>query len=164
MGTRKVRLWPDPVLMQVCAPVDPADPAVTDLIKNLFDTMYAANGRGLAASQIGVLKRVFVVDVSWKEGTRAPMAFVNPQLENVSAARTELDEQCLSIPDLPMTVSRPDKIELHWDDPQKGRSSANFAGLIARCIQHELDHLNGTVIFDHQSADVRHTLEARYAT
>ena len=102
MATRSLRFWPDEILGQMCAPVAPADPDVADLIKDLFDTMYAEGGRGLAAPQIGVLKRVFVVDVTWKEGPRAPRAFINPQIISAGEDTAQMDEQCLSIPDLPM--------------------------------------------------------------
>lgn len=163
MVTHSVRLWPDPVLTQPCAPIDLADPHLPALIADLFDTMYAAKGRGLAAPQIGVLQRVFVVDVSWKEGTPDPRAFVNPVLRGAGEDRGTLDEQCLSIPDLPMPVTRPEQIELDWHTADGAASSAVFNGLLARCIQHEFDHLNGTVIFDHQAPAARMQLEAAYA-
>lgn len=161
MAEQLVRLWPDPVLSQNCATVDPADCAT--LIHDLFDTMYAANGRGLAAPQIGVLQRVFVVDVTWKDGTRDPRAFINPEILTVSEDIVSMDEQCLSIPDLPMPVRRPEHIRLGWSTRDGASQSARFDGILARCIQHELDHLNGTVILDHQAPQDRARLEATYA-
>ncbi|PVA06358.1 peptide deformylase [Thalassorhabdomicrobium marinisediminis] len=163
MAVRELRLWPDPVLSQVCDPVDPADPELGALIGDLFDTLYAAGGRGLAAPQIAVLHRVFVVDVTWKEGARDPRVFINPVLEKAHGEAATMDEQCLSIPDLPMPVTRPQTLRLTWDAQDGTRMSGTFDGILARCIQHELDHLNGTVIFDHQSPEDRAALEARYA-
>ncbi|HID66862.1 MAG TPA: peptide deformylase, partial [Roseibacterium sp.] len=97
MSVRPILLWPDPRLAQVCDPFVSGDPALAGLIEDLFDSMYAANGRGLAAPQIGVLRRVFVVDVSWKEATPDPRVFINPRL--VQSGNTDictLEEQCLS--------------------------------------------------------------------
>ena len=159
MSVRPVELWPDPRLTQVCAPVEAPDPA---LIADLFDTMYAANGRGLAAPQIGVLHRVFVVDVSWKEGARRPQAFVNPIIRHVSEEVGTTEEQCLSIPDLPMPVTRPKTVTLDWRDASFSPQRAEFTGIEARCILHELDHLDGRVIFDHQDRASRAKLEAAY--
>jgi len=162
--THKVRRWPDPVLAQMCEPVDLADLALPTLVEDLFETMYAANGRGLAAPQIGVLQRVFVVDMSWKEGTYDPLVFINPVIENTSKEIITMDEQCLSIPDLPMPVRRPDHIQLRWSNRDGTSQTARFDSILARCIQHEFDHLNGTVIFDHQSPEDRMALEIAYAS
>ncbi len=162
MAERAVRLWPDPVLVQSCEIVDLGDPTLPALIDDLFDTMYVANGRGLAAPQIGILKRVFVVDVSWKDGARDPRVFINPNVVS-SAGRETMEEQCLSIPNLPMPVCRADKIQLRWSNREDVRQTAPFDGALARCILHELDHLDGTVILDHQTPENRARLEAAYA-
>lgn len=159
MSVRAVLLWPDPRLAQVCAPVAAPDAQLTE---DLFDTMYAAKGRGLAAPQIGVLRRVFVVDVSWKEGARDPRVFVNPVVQSRGEDMQRMEEQCLSIPDLPMAVTRPEGVTLTWET-SKGPQTEAFTGILARCIQHELDHLDGRVIFDHQSPEDRAELEATYA-
>lgn len=163
MVTRSIRLWPDPVLSQMCTSVDPAAPDLPTLIDDLFDTMYGANGRGLAAPQVGVLSRVFVVDVTWKEGTYAPQAFINPVVVATSEDIVLMDEQCLSIPNLPMSVQRPKRVKIRWLDRNGATQTAWFDGSFARCIQHEFDHLNGTVIFDHQPQDIRVKLETEYA-
>jgi peptide deformylase len=163
MTVRSIRLWPDACLTRVCAEVDTHDPEVSGLITDLFDTMYDAPGRGLAAPQIGVLKRVFVVDVDWKEGTPNPMAFVNPKIIARGAKLAVATEQCLSIPATPMDVERPEQIELSWSSPDGQAFEGTFDGALARCIQHEFDHLNGTVIFEHQTAERRAELEAQYA-
>ncbi len=162
MVERSVRMWPDPVLSQNCTAVDPI--GASALIDDLLDTMYEANGRGLAAPQIGTLARVFVVDVTWKEGTRDPRVFINPEVLSAGDDIVTMDEQCLSIPDLPMPVRRPENIHLRWSTRDGQTQTANFDGILARCIQHELDHLNGTVILDHQSPEDRARLEASYAS
>ncbi|MEN8839877.1 MAG: peptide deformylase [Octadecabacter sp.] len=162
MATRDIRLWPDAVLTQDCAVVDLADRELPALIADLFETMYSANGRGLAAPQIGVLQRVFVVDVTWKEGAHDPRIFINPNVVSVSEDSVLMDEQCLSIPDFPMPVYRPEEIVLSWTDAHGEAKTSKFDGILARCIQHELDHLNGKVIFDHQTASARAELEAAY--
>lgn len=163
MVTRNVRRWPDPCLHQMCAPVSSGGVDLAGLIKDLFDTMYAFQGRGLAAPQIGELARVFVVDVTWKEGPADPRVFINPDVVDASGS-VAMDEQCLSIPNLLMPVTRPEKITLHWTNADFSTSIAPFDGILARCILHELDHLNGTVIFDHQAPDARAKLEATYAS
>ncbi|SLN29436.1 peptide deformylase [Pseudooctadecabacter jejudonensis] len=163
MAKRDIRLWPDPVLSAPCRAVDLDDPDLPDLITDLYDTMYAAKGRGLAAPQIAILKRVFVVDVTWKEGVRDPRVFINPQVMETTGPQVAMDEQCLSIPDLPMSVMRHEAVTLRWSSLDRVEHTARFDGTLARCIQHEFDHLNGAVIFDHQSPETRTTLEARYA-
>lgn len=162
MGTPDVRLWPDPVLTQPCAPVDLGDPDLPSLIEDLFETLYAAKGRGLAAPQIGVLKQVFVVDVSWKDGTSDPRVFINPEVTSASG-HVFMVEQCLSIPNLPMPVTRPERIAVRFTGQGGTPQNAAFDGVLARCILHEYDHLLGKVIFDHQSPQDRTALEAQYA-
>ena len=158
--TLTVLQYPDPRLSTVCKAVSQID---EDLIAQMYDTMYAAKGRGLAAPQVGVLQRIFVVDVTWKEGSRDPRVFINPVVQHSGEGMRSMEEQCLSIPDLPMPVDRPDRIQLSWTARDATPASATFDGILARCIQHEFDHLNGQVIFDHQSPENRSALEAAYA-
>ena len=160
MSVQPLVLWPDPRLSQVCAPLEEPD---RWLIADLFATMYAAKGRGLAAPQIGVAARAFVVDVTWKEGAKTPRVFVNPVVQSTSDEAAVMEEQCLSIPDLPMPVTRPRSVVLAWIDGAGVARSATFEGIEARCILHELDHLDGRVILDHQAPDSRRELEAAYA-
>jgi peptide deformylase len=164
MSLRAIRLWPDPCLSAMCAEIDPLASETARLTDDLLETMYHAKGRGLAAPQVGVLARAFVVDVMWKDGAPSPMVFLNPVITEVGADFVEMNEQCLSIPALPMSVARPDRITVAWTDLNGQNRSASFDGALARCIQHELDHLNGTVIFDHQSAKDRVELERAYAS
>ncbi|WP_238371594.1 peptide deformylase [Heliomarina baculiformis] len=147
MGVREIRLWPDPVLSETCTPVG-ADEDLSDLIADMFETMYAAPGRGLAAPQIGVTKRLFVTDTTWKEDKPTPMAFINPEITDHSETLSSGQEGCLSIPGILVEVSRPEWVELAWTDPDGAARQQRFQGFAAACVQHELDHLNGTVTFD----------------
>jgi len=134
------------VLTQVASPVDRFDGVLADLVRDMFETMYAAPGRGLAAPQVGVSTRVFVVDTAWKDADPDPMCFVNPRIVAQSDVRHAGTEACLSIPEKSFSVSRPAWVEMAWDDldgtPQRGR----FDGVQAVCICHELDHLDGLLI------------------
>jgi len=147
-------------LSQKCAPVE--NQAIDDLITDLFDTMYAAGGRGLAAPQVGVMKRVFVMDTGWKDAERAPMAMINPTIMAVERVPVVADEVCLSIPGVAVPVERPKAVTLQWTAPRGDIHMADFDGAEARCIQHEFDHLNGTVTFDNIAADLRAQLEGAY--
>nr|WP_245398757.1 peptide deformylase [Oceaniglobus trochenteri] len=154
--------WPDPVLSQVCAPVALFDAGLKALIDDMFATMYAAPGRGLAAPQVGRALRLFVMDVTWKEGTPSPFAFVNPQILWASDDLGTADEQCLSIPDVPMPVERPQTVRMRWQGHDGAWQEQELSGMAARCAQHELDHLDGIVIFDRVAPDLRAGLEAGY--
>ncbi len=145
---REIVLYPDPRLAEICAPVLEVD---QDLIRDMFATMYAAPGRGLAAPQVGVMHRVFVMDASWKEGAPTPMAFVNPELLSAEGAQVN-EEGCLSIPDTPRRVERPAKIEVMWLDQTGAQKRGAFEGFEAACIAHEMDHLDGRLILDHPEA------------
>ena len=163
MAVLPIVLWPDPRLSDVCAPVGAADD-LAGLIADMFETLYAAKGRGLAAPQVGVMKRLFVVDVTWKEGTPDPRVFINPTVVSTSHTTATMDEQCLSIPGLPMAVDRPERAELAWETASRAPVSVRFSDVEARILLHELDHLNGRVILDHQPAGRRQALESQYAS
>ncbi|WP_108484762.1 peptide deformylase [Oceaniglobus ichthyenteri] len=157
---RPIVLWPDPVLRAVCAPVTVFDDALTALTDDMLETMYDASGRGLAAPQIGVTRRVFVMDVTWKDGAPDPWICINPAIIAASADQRAETEGCLSIPDLPVQVTRPDTLTLSWQDLTGAAHRAMLSGFAATCAQHELDHLNGVTLFDHMSPDQRATFEA----
>lgn len=161
MAELQIIKWPDARLSQPCASVGAED--LSALIADMFDTMYAANGRGLAAPQVAVMKRLFVMDCSWKEGAPDPVALINPVILSHSAETSALDEGCLSIPGVSVSVTRPTQITLHWQTPDGDGQTRDFDGFEARCIQHELDHLNGTVTFDHLSKADRRVIELRYS-
>ncbi|RVV96797.1 peptide deformylase [Mesobaculum littorinae] len=149
---RPLRFWPDPVLQTPCPPVDPADPAIAELAADMIETLYHAQGRGLAAPQVGVAARVFVTDVTWKDGTPAPRIFLNPRIVDHATTLATNDEACLSIPGIAIPVTRPDEIELEWQDPGGALRRDRFTGMSAVIMQHELDHLDGVVTFDRVEA------------
>ncbi len=149
MSVLPLVFYPDARLSEVCAPVQDED--LRPLIADMFETMYAAPGRGLAGPQVGVMKRLFVMDCTWKEGVHTPMAFLNPQIIARSQAQDTLDEGCLSIPDLMVPVVRPSEISVRWLDENGLPHERSFDGFEARCIQHEIDHLDGRVTLDHLS-------------
>lgn len=140
--------WPDPRLRRPCLPVTEIDAALHRLARDMLDTMYAAPGRGLAAPQVGVLRRIFVMDVGWKDGTPTPMVCINPELHDVSEAVATCTEGCLSIPGIPAEVTRPAAVALAWTDLSGARRTGWLTGMAATCAQHELDHLNGRLCID----------------
>ncbi|SDE26166.1 peptide deformylase [Ruegeria marina] len=147
MSILQILTWPDERLSQRCAPVEGIVP--DDLIRDMFDTMYAAKGRGLAAPQVGVMQRFFVMDVGWKEATPSPMVMINPVIMAAERVPVEMEEVCLSIPGLSVPVSRPKAVTVQWTAPEGDIHMADFDGFEARCIQHEFDHLNGVISLDH---------------
>jgi len=153
--------WPDPRLAQRCAPVG-AGEDLSALISEMFATMYDAPGRGLAAPQVGVMKRFFVMDVTWKEGTPSPEVMINPEITDRSATLVEGEEGCLSIPGITAVVSRPDWVVIDWTDAEGRRQSRRLDGFAARCAQHELDHLDGLVTFDRLAPGAREAALAAY--
>ncbi|MBQ1202421.1 MAG: peptide deformylase [Loktanella sp.] len=143
-----LRLNGDPVLRMVADAVVDFDDALADLIKDMFAVMYAAPGRGLAAPQVGVSQRLFVIDTTWKEAAPTPQAFINPQIVAQSGETVTGTEGCLSIPGRAFAVARPAWIELHWQEQDGAQQQGRFHGVEAVCICHECDHLNGVLITD----------------
>lgn len=158
---RPIVFWPDPVLRRACAPVDAPD-TVADLIRDMFDTMYDAPGRGLAAPQIGVSARVFVMDAGWKTGTPTPIAMINPEILWRSDDRITGAEGCLSIPGVMADVERFSEIRMRWTDLSGTVHERLLTGFDSVCAQHELDHLDGIVTFDRVAPDARAKLEEVY--
>lgn len=148
MALLSIRQAPDPVLRQVCAQVSAFDDALKTLAEDMLETMYAAPGRGLAAPQVGVSKRLFVMDATWKDGFYDPQVFVNPEITHASAETATLEEGCLSIPDQLVAVTRPAQVSLRWQGLDGKTAAASFAGFAAACVQHELDHLDGILCID----------------
>ena len=144
---RDIVTWPDPVLSRVCAPVEHID-AAAKLARDLLETMYAAPGRGLAAPQISEAVRVFVMDVAKSEEEPSPVVMINPVLLDASETRATGTEACLSIPGVAADVERATRIHMEWIDERGERQTAWLEGIAAICAQHELDHLDGLVIFD----------------
>ena len=147
---------PDQRLRAACPPVPAVDDAVRTLAADMLDSMYAAEGIGLAAPQVGVLARVVVIDLQQREGEdaeprRTPRAFVNPELLWVSDERSTYNEGCLSIPDQSAEVERPARCRVRWLDLDGGAREEEFDGLMSTCMQHEIDHLDGILFIDHLS-------------
>lgn len=162
MSIRPILNWPDPRLATPCAPVGEITAEVRTLAADLLQTMYAAPGRGLAAPQVGVLTRLFVMDVAWKDAARDPQAFVDPEILDASSELSVYEEGCLSIPGVTAKVSRPVWVEMAWRDLTGRSHRQRFEGFAATCAQHELDHLNGTVTLDRLSEAGRAEVLAAY--
>ena len=147
---------PDPRLRQISSPVDAVDDDLRALIKDMFETMYDAPGIGLAAIQVGVPKRVLVIDLQEpnEDGTepvRDPRVFINPEILTSSDQDVPYTEGCLSVPDQYAEVERPDRIRARWLDEQGEAHEEDIEGLLAVCLQHEMDHLEGVLFIDHLS-------------
>jgi len=138
----------DPVLRVIAAPVTVFDAGLAGLVKDMFDVMYAAPGRGLAAPQVGVSQRVFVIDTTWKDAEPSPQAFVNPQIVAQADEIAVGTEACLSIPGRAFAVTRPIWVDLAWQGLDGQPHQRRFDGVAAICICHEFDHLNGVLITD----------------
>lgn len=148
-----IKIAPEPVLKQVAQPVDTVDDSIRTLLDDMLDTMYNAHGIGLAANQVGVLKRVIVVDVE-QEGNHEPgkpIKMVNPELVEKSAELFTYQEGCLSFPQQYGDVDRPAKILVRYLDEHGKKQEMQAEGLLATCIQHEIDHLDGINFVDHLS-------------
>ncbi len=157
-----ILLWPDPRLARICAPAGPPDDALRRLAGAMLRTMYAAPGRGLAAPQVGVMRRLFVMDVAWKEGAPAPGVYLDPEILSASDETVTMAEACLSIPGIATEIVRPAAIRLAWTDLDGARQEADLDGAAARCAQHEIDHLDGIVTLDRLSPEDRARAEAAY--
>ncbi|TNJ41144.1 peptide deformylase [Phaeobacter sp. B1627] len=161
MTSRPIVTWPDSRLTTRCDPIRP-DEDLSGLIDDMLDTMYAAPGRGLAAPQVGVLKRLFVMDVSWVDGPRRPVVMINPEILWRSDGIASGVEGCLSIPGVSTEVARPVQLRVRWQDQDGASQEQDFDGFAARCIQHEYDHLEGRLTFDHLADDARRQAETDY--
>ena len=140
---------PDPRLRNVAAPVEAVDDTVRKLADDLLDTMYRARGVGLAAVQIGLARRVIVVDVSPERN--APLALVNPRLAEAPGGPAEFEEGCLSVPGVYETVRRPARVRVDALDRDGRAVSIEAEGALAACLQHEIDHLDGRLFVDYLS-------------
>ena len=148
MTLRPIVLYPDPVLRRVALPVAEIDAGMKSLAADMIETMYHAKGRGLAAPQVGLSLRLFVMDCGWKEGPKNPRVFFNPEILAASPNLATNTEGCLSIPDVPTQVERPDWVLMGWTDEAGTRHEERFTGFEAVAAQHELDHLNGRLCID----------------
>ncbi|NNE52338.1 MAG: peptide deformylase [Sulfitobacter sp.] len=162
MSVLPILKWPDPRLAETCVPVPEVTPEIERLAADMLETLYDAPGRGLAAPQVGVMQRIFVMDVGWKEGKSDPIVCINPMLQEVSEERATQTEGCLSIPGVSAEVTRPARAQMVWTGLNGGRYVQSFEGFAAACVQHELDHLDGVVTFDHLDAETRAILIGKY--
>ncbi len=142
---------PDPRLKRTCAPVDTVDRTVRTLMDDMLETMYAAPGIGLAAPQVGVLKRVIVVDLARDDEPRTPYRMANPEVVEVSETLATYEEGCLSLPEHQAEVVRPAEALIRYLDEDGEQRELAADGLLATCIQHEIDHLDGILFVDHIS-------------
>jgi peptide deformylase len=151
MAIRPILTVPDPVLKQVSKPVAEVTPELRALMDDMLETMYDAPGIGLAAVQVGVPVRVIVMDLAKEDEKPAPRYFVNPEILETVAETQPYEEGCLSVPDFYDTVERPAKVRIRYLD-YDGKPVEEWAeGIYAVCIQHEMDHLEGTLFIDHLS-------------
>ncbi len=141
---------PDPLLRQTSQPIERVDAELHRLIDDMLATMYDAPGVGLAAVQVGVLKRLLVIDLAdHEEGEpRKPIAMINPQIIRLGDTMKVFDEGCLSIPDVRVEIERPDSLRVRYIDRDGRQQEIDADGLLATAIQHELDHLDGRLIID----------------
>lgn len=162
MSLREILTWPHPVLEAVCEPVEAVTPEVRALAADMLETMYAAPGRGLAAPQVGELCRLFVMDVTWKDGERNPIVCINPDILERGEEVAGADEGCLSIPGVTAHVERPTSVRMVWTDLEGVVQDQWLTGFAALCAQHELDHLDGIVTLDRVDDAQRTTILDAY--
>jgi peptide deformylase len=151
MAIRPILTVPDPVLKQVSKPVDAVTDETRALMDDMLETMYAAPGIGLAAVQIGVPQRVIVMDLAKEGEPPQPRYFVNPELLEFDGDKQAYEEGCLSVPDFFDEVERPKRVKLRYLNYQGEQVEEWAEGMYAVCIQHEMDHLQGTLFIDHLS-------------
>ena len=151
MAVRDILKLPDKRLRLVSAAVKRIDAGVRALVDDMFDTMYAAPGIGLAGIQIGVAKRVVTMDLSKKEEAHEPLVLINPEIMWTSPERATHEEGCLSIPEFYEEVERPSTVKVKYQDLEGKWHEIEADGLFATCVQHEVDHTNGTLFIDHIS-------------
>jgi peptide deformylase len=163
MTVRDIITLPDKRLRLVSEPVKHVDAAVKKLIADMFETMYKAPGIGLAAIQIGVPQRVITMDLSKKEDNHEPQVFINPEIVWKSDETAKFEEGCLSIPDYYEEVERPSAVKVKYLDREGKSAEMEAKGLLATCLQHEIDHINGVLFIDHLSKLKRDRVIKKFA-
>ena len=151
MAIKTIITEPDPILKKISKPIDNVGKEEQKLMDDMLETMYQANGIGLAAVQVGVLKRIIIMDISKDENKKEPMYFVNPIIKNKSLEKSVYSEGCLSVVNQFIEVERSSKCEVEYLDYNGEKNILNASGLLATCIQHEIDHLNGVTILSYIS-------------
>ena len=151
MSKKKILTLPDPILRKKSEPVEKIDKKIKNLMDDMLETMYAAPGIGLAAVQIGILKRIIVIDLSKEGEKKKPIFIVNPEIISQSSDLVSYEEGCLSIPNQFAEVERPNTCKIKFLDYEGNKKELEAKGLLATCIQHEIDHLNGILFIDYLS-------------
>jgi peptide deformylase len=151
MALRDIIILPDKRLRLVSKPAKASDPELRGLVDDMFATMYEAPGIGLAAIQVGVPKRVIVMDLAKKDDPKEPLVFINPEVLWRSDEKATYEEGCLSIPEFYEEVERPAKVRVKFLDLSGTEQELEASGLMATCLQHEIDHLDGVLFIDHIS-------------
>tara|TARA_B110000444_G_C18640061_1_gene501019 strand:+ start:212 stop:730 length:519 start_codon:yes stop_codon:yes gene_type:complete len=151
MAVKKILTEPNKLLRQVSKQVEIIGKDEQKLMDDMLETMYAANGIGLAAIQIGVPKRIIVMDISKDPEKKEPRYFVNPIIKNKNLEKTTYEEGCLSVPNQFAEIDRPSKCDVYYLDYNNEKQILNAEGLMATCIQHEMDHLEGILFIDYLS-------------
>ena len=148
MSIKPIITVPNEVLKKISDPVEKVGENEKKLIKDLFDTMYKSNGIGLAAVQVGILKRILVIDVSTKDEKQNPLCFINPVIKKISDETSVYEEGCLSIPDTFIEIERPKICEVEYVNLDGKLKNISCDGLLSTCLQHEINHLDGKLIID----------------
>ena len=151
MAVKTILTEPNNILRKISKPVENVGESERLLMDDMLDTMYAANGIGLAAIQIGVPKRIIVMDIRGKDGKKEPRFFVNPVIKNKDPSKSTYEEGCLSVPNQFAEIDRPSKCEVEYLDYDGKKKILKAEGLLATCIQHEMDHLEGILFIDYLS-------------
>ena len=151
MPVKTILIEPDKILRKISEPVAEVGTEEQKLMNDMIDTMYTANGIGLAAIQIGVPKRIIVIDISRDENKKEPMYFVNPVIKNKNLEKSIYEEGCLSVPNQFAEIERPNTCEVEYLDYDGKQQLLKAKGLLATCIQHEMDHLEGILFIDYLS-------------
>jgi len=151
MAVKTIITEPNKILRQVSKPVDSVGKNEQNLMDDMLETMYAANGIGLAAIQIGIPKRIIVMDISKEENKREPRYFVNPIIINKDKSKSTYEEGCLSVPNQFAEIDRPKNCDVEYLDYNGEKKLLKAEGLLATCIQHEMDHLEGILFIDYLS-------------
>ena len=149
MTIRPIITVPNEVLKKISDPIENVGDSEKKLVNDLFETMYNSNGIGLAAVQVGILKRILVIDVSTKEEEKNPLCFINPVIKKVSDEKSLYEEGCLSIPDTFIEIERPKICEVEYINLDGKIKNIKCDGLLSTCLQHEINHLDGKLIIDH---------------
>ena len=151
MSIREIITVPDETLKKISEPIEKVGINEKRLVNDLFDTMYNSKGIGLAAVQVGILKRILVIDVSSQDQKKQPLSFINPSIKKVSNEMSIYEEGCLSIPETFIEIERPKICEVEYIDLNGKKRSMKCDGLLSTCLQHEINHLDGKLILDHLS-------------